>query len=89
MKRVTAFVGTARKKSTYNAVRQFLYNLQSLGDVYRSILARLFCRPFKIRGRLFWKGNRFDSFFKNISSLIFVNSSKLPSFDNIIFIIEN
>ncbi len=43
--------------------------------LYRSILARLFCRPFKIRGRLFWKGNRFDSFFKNISFLIFVNSS--------------
>lgn len=32
-KRVTAFVGTARKKSTYNAVRQFLDNLKSLGNV--------------------------------------------------------
>ncbi len=28
MKKVTAFVGTARKKHTYYAVRQFLDNLQ-------------------------------------------------------------
>jgi multimeric flavodoxin WrbA len=33
MKKVTAFVGSARKKSTYDAVHQFLDNLQSLGDV--------------------------------------------------------
>ena len=39
MKRVTAFVGSARKKSTYNAVRQFLDNLQSLGDVEYEIVA--------------------------------------------------
>ena len=32
MKKVTAFVGTARKKHTYEAVRQFLDNLQALGD---------------------------------------------------------
>jgi len=31
--RVTAFVGSARKKHTYAAVAQFLDNLQSLGDV--------------------------------------------------------
>src|SRR5512138_1132244 len=33
MKRVTAFVGTATKKATYHAVRQFLDNLQARGDV--------------------------------------------------------
>ena len=33
MKRVTAFVGSARKKHTYDAARQFLDNLRSLGDV--------------------------------------------------------
>ena len=33
MKRVTAFVGSARKKHTYDAVRQFLEDLQRLGDV--------------------------------------------------------
>jgi len=39
MKRVTAFVGSARKKSTYDAARQFLDNLQSLGDVESEIVA--------------------------------------------------
>ena len=38
MKRVTAFVGSARKKWTYNAVRQFLDNLQSFGDVEYEIV---------------------------------------------------
>jgi multimeric flavodoxin WrbA len=33
MKKVTAFVGSARKKHTHNAVQQFMGNLQSLGDV--------------------------------------------------------
>jgi len=33
MKKVTAFVGTARKKHTYYAAHQFLSSLQSLGDV--------------------------------------------------------
>jgi len=33
MKKVTAFVGSARKKHTYNAVAQFLNNLQAMGDV--------------------------------------------------------
>jgi multimeric flavodoxin WrbA len=37
-KRVTAFVGTARKKSTYNAVHQFLDNLKSLGDIEDEIV---------------------------------------------------
>jgi multimeric flavodoxin WrbA len=39
MKRVTAFVGSARKKHTYNAARQFLDNLQSLGDVECEIVS--------------------------------------------------
>ena len=39
MKRVTAFVGSASKKHTYNAVRQFLDNLQSLGGVECEIVA--------------------------------------------------
>jgi multimeric flavodoxin WrbA len=33
MKKVTAFVSSARKKHTYDAIAQFLRNLQSLGDV--------------------------------------------------------
>src|SRR5512139_2230469 len=39
MKKVTAFVGSARKKSTYNAVCQFLKNLQSLSDIEYEIVA--------------------------------------------------
>ena len=38
MKKVTAFVGSARKKNTYKAVVQFLNNLQALGDVESEIV---------------------------------------------------
>ncbi|MGA2976139.1 MAG: NAD(P)H-dependent oxidoreductase [Spirochaetia bacterium] len=38
MKRVTAFVGSARKRNTHNAVLQFLCNLQALGDVEYEIV---------------------------------------------------
>jgi multimeric flavodoxin WrbA len=38
MKRVTAFVGSARKKHTYDSVRQFLNSMQSLGDVESEIV---------------------------------------------------
>ncbi|MEM9150107.1 MAG: NAD(P)H-dependent oxidoreductase [Cyanobacteria bacterium P01_F01_bin.3] len=39
MKRITAFVGTARKKHTYTAVRKFMDHLQLLGDVECEIVA--------------------------------------------------
>lgn len=39
MKKVTAIVGTARKRSTHNAVLQFLRNLQALGDVDYEVVA--------------------------------------------------
>ena len=38
MKRVTTFVGSARKKGTYNAVCQFLKDLQLLGEVEFEII---------------------------------------------------
>jgi multimeric flavodoxin WrbA len=38
MKKVTAFVGSARKKHTYNAVAQLLSNLQSMGDIETEIV---------------------------------------------------
>jgi len=38
MKKVTAFVGSARKKHTYDAVVQFLSNLQSMGDIEYEIV---------------------------------------------------
>jgi multimeric flavodoxin WrbA len=37
--KVTAFVGSARKKHTYKATEQFIYSLQSLGDVEYEIVA--------------------------------------------------
>ena len=36
--KVTAFVGSARKKHTYNATEQFLQNLQTYGDVEYEIV---------------------------------------------------
>jgi multimeric flavodoxin WrbA len=38
MKKVTAFVGCARKRNTYNAVVQFMGNLQAMGDVEYEIV---------------------------------------------------
>jgi len=38
MKKVVAFIGTARKKHTYYAVHQFLSSLQSIGDVEYEIV---------------------------------------------------
>jgi multimeric flavodoxin WrbA len=38
MKRVTAFVGCARKRNTYNAVVQFLTDLQAMGDIEYEIV---------------------------------------------------
>jgi multimeric flavodoxin WrbA len=38
MKKVTAFVGSARKKNTHHAVEQLLNNLQTLGDVEYEIV---------------------------------------------------
>jgi multimeric flavodoxin WrbA len=36
--KVTAFVGSARKKHTYNATEQLMHNLQSLGDIEYEIV---------------------------------------------------
>ncbi len=38
MKKITAFIGSARKGNTYDAVVQFLRNLQSLGDLEYEIV---------------------------------------------------
>ncbi len=39
MKKVTAFVGSARKKNTYRAVEQYLDNLKDLGGIETEIIA--------------------------------------------------
>ena len=38
MKKITAFVGSARKGNTYKAVEQFMNELQALGDVETEIV---------------------------------------------------
>lgn len=38
MKKVTAFIGSARKKHTYDAVEQFLNNLHAMGDIETEIV---------------------------------------------------
>ena len=38
MKKVTAFVGSARKGNTYDAVVQFLGNLKAMGDIETEIV---------------------------------------------------
>jgi multimeric flavodoxin WrbA len=58
MKKVTAFVGTSSKKHTYKAVRQFLENLQSLGEVESEVIVLSdykigTCRGCKAAGSLF------------------------------------
>ncbi len=61
MNRVTAFVGSAHKKNTYNAVVQFLKNLQAWGDVEYEIVTLSDYRLGTCRGcRLcFEKGEEF------------------------------
>jgi len=38
MKKVTAFVGSARKKNTYRTVEKFLQNLESFGGIETEIV---------------------------------------------------
>ncbi len=61
MKKVTAFVGTARKKHTYYAVQRFLSSLASLGDVEYEIVALTDYRMEMCRGckQCFRKGESF------------------------------
>jgi len=61
MKRVTAFVGSAHKKNTHNAVVQFLSNLQALGDVEYEIVTLSDYTLKACRGceLCIWKGEEF------------------------------
>jgi len=87
MKRVTAFVGSARQKSTYNAVRQFLDHLQSLGSVECEIVAlsdhRLgTCRGCKV---CFEKGEEFCPLKDDRDVLI----EKIMASDGVVFASPN
>jgi len=87
MKKVTAFVGSVRKKHTYNAVRQFLDNLGSLGDV-ESEIVRLgdyrigVCRGCKV---CFMKGEEFCSLKDDRDALI----EKIMASDGVVFACPN
>lgn len=61
MKRVTAFVGSARKKLSYYAASQFLDNLKALGEVESEIVVLSHYRLGTCRGclRCFGKGEEF------------------------------
>jgi len=50
MKKITAFVGSARKKHTHDAVVQLLSNLQSMGDIEVEIVRLSDCRLQACRG---------------------------------------
>ena len=61
MKRVVAFVGSAHRRNTHNAVMQFLQNLQALGDVEYEIVTLhdytlKACRGCEV---CIWKGEEF------------------------------
>ena len=64
MKKVTAFVGSARKRATYHATQEFLENLGSLGGVEWEIVPLGECRIETCRGckQCFEKGEDFCPF---------------------------
>ena len=87
MKKVTAFVGSARKKHTHHAVSQFLGNLQTLGDVEYEIVALRDYRLETCRGCLscFKKGEEFCPLKDDRDALI----EKVMASDGVVFASPN
>jgi multimeric flavodoxin WrbA len=87
VKKVTAFVGSARKKHTHDAVSQFLGNLQSLGDVEYEIVALRDYRLETCRGCLscFKKGEEFCPLKDDRDALI----EKIMASDGVVFASPN
>jgi len=87
MKKVTAFVGTARKKHTYYAVRRFLDNLKSLGGVECEIIALTDHRVKMCRGckHCFRKGEEFCPLKDDRDVLI----GKMMASDGVVFATPN
>ena len=83
VKRVIAFVGSARKKHTHKAVQQFLSNLQSLGEIEYEIVALSDCRIETCRGCKLCtdKGEEFCPFKDDRDVLI----EKIAASDGVIF----
>jgi len=87
VKRVTAFVGSAHKKITHSAVRQFLDGLGSLGDVQAEIVTLSDYRIGTCRGcRLcFEKGEEFCPLKDDRDALF----GKIESSDGVVFATPN
>jgi multimeric flavodoxin WrbA len=83
MKRVTAFVGSARKKNTHNAVKQFLSSLQALDDVEYEIVTLSdytlkACQGCEV---CIWKGEEFCPLKDDLDVLM----AKIMASDGVIF----
>jgi multimeric flavodoxin WrbA len=87
MKRITAFVGSARKKHTHNAVQQFMSNLQSLGDIEYEIVVLSDYRIETCRGckACINRGEEFCPFKDDRDVLI----EKMKSSDGVVFASPN
>jgi len=87
MKKVTAFVGTARKQHTYYAVRRFLDGLKSLGDVEYEIVGLTDYRVDLCRGckNCFRKGEEFCPLKDDRDVLI----EKMITSDGVVFATPN
>jgi multimeric flavodoxin WrbA len=85
--KVTAFVGSARKKGTYNATELFIHNLRSLGDIEYEIITLSdydikVCKGCKL---CFEKGEEFCPLEDDRDNLI----EKMKNSDGIIFASPN
>ena len=87
MKKVTAFVGSARKKNTYKAVVQFMNNLQSLGDIEGEIVCLRYYKLEICRGcqLCFKKGEAFCPL-KDDRDVLF---EKINNSDGVVFATPN
>jgi multimeric flavodoxin WrbA len=87
MKKVTAFVGTARKQHTWYAVQQFLNSLASLGDVEYEIVALTDWKLEMCRGckNCFRKGEEFCPLKDDRDVLI----GKMMASDGVVFASPN
>ncbi len=87
VKKVTAFVGSARRRHTYNAVREFLERLEALGDVESEIVRLSEYRIDTCRGckRCFDRGEEFCPLKDDRDLLI----QKMTASDGVIFASPN
>lgn len=87
MKKVTVFIGTARKQHTWYAVHRFLSSLQSLGDVEYEIVALTDHRLELCRGckNCFRRGEEFCPLKDDRDALI----AKMMASDGVVFATPN